>query len=74
MGSFGIPGFDDPKQEAAAVAAVRAHADAPAILFDLRGNGGGSKPMDLIHTVLEHPVRDMLDASPLHIGTIEAWS
>ncbi|GAN54215.1 S41 family peptidase [Tanticharoenia sakaeratensis] len=69
-----IPSFDDPKFEAAAVAAVKAHASAPAILFDVRGNGGGSTPIDLIHTVLEHPVRDMIDATPAHFGTIEAWA
>jgi len=69
-----IPSFGKPEYEDAAVDAVKAHTGAPALLFDLRGNGGGSTPINLIYTVLEKPMRDMLSATPLHIGTVEAWS
>ena len=69
-----IPGFDDPRLEATALDAVRRHLDARAILFDVRGNGGGSTPERLLAALIDTPYRNMLDATPLHIGTIEAWS
>ncbi|MEE8664394.1 MAG: S41 family peptidase [Acetobacter sp.] len=69
-----IPSFGEARYEDAAVAAVKAHANAPAILFDLRGNNGGSTPMALIRTVLEKPMPDMLSTTPLHIGVLKAWS
>lgn len=68
-----IPSFSKPEYERSAVDAIRAHASVPVLLLDLRGNGGGATPMDLVHALLEHPIRDMLDATPLRIGTIEAW-
>ena len=69
-----IPGFDDPALERAALDAVRRHAGARAILFDVRGNGGGSTPVHLLRALIDVPYRDMVDATPLHVGTIEAWA
>lgn len=69
-----IPGFDRPAEEAAALDAVRHHLDARAILFDVRGNGGGNTPDHLLAALIETPYRDMISVTPLHIGTLDAWA
>lgn len=69
-----IPGFDKPQYEEAALEAVRHHRDARVILFDVRGNGGGSTPQRLLNALIERPYYDMIDSTPLHIGTLDAWA
>lgn len=52
-----ILAFDDPAFEAAAVAAVASlDRDAP-LLIDLRGNGGGNTPQDLLAALMDRPFR-----------------
>jgi carboxyl-terminal processing protease len=50
-----IPTFDDPRQEQNAVAFLKTHKDAPAVIIDLRGNGGGSTPEALIRAIMDRP-------------------
>ena len=50
-----IPTFNDPRQEQNAVAFLKAHKDAPAVIVDLRGNGGGSTPEELIRAIMDRP-------------------
>jgi carboxyl-terminal processing protease len=67
-----IPSFDDPKYEADAIAAVRRAAGAPLIVFDVRGNGGGSTPSGLLAAIMERPYAGTLVATPLTIAQFDA--
>jgi len=67
-----IPSFDDPRFEAAAVAAVRAHMDASLILFDVRWNGGGSTPGKLLTAIMNRPSAGTIVATPLTLAEFDA--
>ena len=67
-----IPSFDEPKFESAAIAAVRAHMDAPLILFDVRWNGGGSTPGKLLETIMTRPYAGTIVATPLTVAEFDA--
>lgn len=67
-----IPSFDEPKFESAAVAAVKAHAGAPLILFDVRGNGGGNTPSDLLTTIMDNPYAGTIVNTPMTIAESDA--
>ena len=67
-----IPSFDDPRFENAAVAAVKAAGDARAILFDVRGNGGGSTPSRLLAAIMTRPYRGTLYVTPLTVAESDA--
>ncbi|MDC9824408.1 S41 family peptidase [Devosia sp. ZB163] len=52
-----IASFDGPRFEAAAVGAVRTlDRDAP-LVIDLRGNGGGNTPLQLLAALMDRPYR-----------------
>jgi carboxyl-terminal processing protease len=67
-----IPGFDDPSFEQAALAKVREFKDARALIVDLRQNGGGSTPGELIAALMERPYRGASDAMPLSLAVPRA--
>ncbi|WP_231728693.1 MULTISPECIES: S41 family peptidase [unclassified Sphingomonas] len=67
-----IPSFNDPKFEAAAVAAVKAHKGAPLILFDVRGNGGGSTPGTLLEAIMDRPYAGTIVNTPMTIAQNDA--
>lgn len=67
-----IPSFDDPKFEAAAIAAVKAHAGAPLILFDVRGNGGGTTPEALLRTIMDRAYAGTIVHTPMTIAEDDA--
>ena len=50
-----VPTFNDPRQEQNAVEFLKTHKDAPAVIIDLRGNGGGSTPEVLIRAIMDRP-------------------
>jgi carboxyl-terminal processing protease len=58
-----IASFGDPKHEQDAIAFIKAHKDAPAIIFDVRGNGGGSTPGQLIRALMDRPWRDWIEST-----------
>ncbi|WP_233544122.1 S41 family peptidase [Salinisphaera sp. Q1T1-3] len=68
-----IPSFDAPKYEKAAVAFVKEHRDAKTLVLDLRGNGGGNTPEDLIHALIVSPYRSMAEASAMSVGLLAAY-
>lgn len=52
-----IRSFDDPRFESAAIVAVRAlDRDVP-LIIDLRGNGGGNTPLELLAALMDRPYR-----------------
>ncbi len=67
-----IPSFGDPKFEDAAVAAVRAHMDAPLILFDVRGNGGGNSPGKLGAAMMDRPYTGTVVTTPFTVAEFDA--
>jgi len=68
-----IDGFDDPHYESDAVAYIRQHADAKALIVDVRGNNGGSTPVALIRALLTQPYRDWTEASALSVGMLKTY-
>lgn len=69
-----IPSFENPQLEADAVAAVhQASAEkAPAILFDLRGNGGGNTPDKLLSAIMTAPYRGTIVETPQLVAENDA--
>ncbi len=67
-----IPSFDDPKFETAAIAAVKANAGAPLILFDVRNNGGGSTPSALLQAIMDRPYAGTIVNTPMTIAEEDA--
>lgn len=67
-----IGSFNDPKYEAAALEAVKSHAGAPLILFDVRGNGGGNTPSRLLAAIMEKPYTGTLVATPMTFAEFDA--
>lgn len=47
--------------------------DAPALIIDLRGNGGGTTPRELIDALMDRPYRSSGQATPLHVGVWKVW-
>jgi carboxyl-terminal processing protease len=69
-----IQSFEDPKYEDFALNAVKQYRNAQAIVFDVRGNGGGSTPERLLRAILDRPYRDWSQASAVSIGLFRAYS
>jgi len=51
---------------------VRAHVDAPLILFDARWNGGGSTPGKLLESIMSRPYAGTISATPLTVAEFDA--
>ena len=63
-----IRSFDDPDFEDTALSYVNQHKDAPALILDIRGNGGGNTPENLINALMNVPFSGWRDASPFRLG------
>jgi len=68
VGYLRISSFDDPKQEASLVRQVRQLNSARAIILDVRGNGGGNTPDQLIDALLDRPWSYFRFSTPLSIA------
>jgi len=68
-----IPSFEDPENETKAVEFLKTHAKISAVIFDVRGNGGGSTPSNLLRALMDRPYRDWTQASTLNIGLFAAY-
>lgn len=67
-----IPSFDDRAFESAAIDAVKQAGAARAILFDVRGNGGGATPSRLLAAIMNRPYRGTLYVTPQTIAEVDA--
>jgi carboxyl-terminal processing protease len=72
IGYIRIRSFEDPAQEKSALQQVKDLTGTKAIVFDVRGNGGGSTPSQLISALLNRPWRDFRFTTPVSIGHAEA--
>lgn len=59
-----VPSFDAEVFRDSAVAAVKRHLDAPAIVVDVRGNGGGTTPLALMELLQDREWRWYAEATP----------
>lgn len=68
-----IRSFEEPRFEQAAIEFVRQNANAELIIFDVRGNGGGSSPEQLLRAIMDRPYRDWMQASAMSIGLFATY-
>ncbi len=66
-----VPSFGDFKFEKAATDLVHQFKDAETLIVDVRGNGGGTTPQQLIDLLMDRPYRNPREATPLQIGAIQ---
>ena len=68
-----IASFDDPKFEFGAIDYLYKHRDARTFIIDVRGNGGGNSPENLIRALMDRPFREWSEGTPLTIGLFLAY-
>ena len=67
-----IPSFGMPAFERTAIELVRQFASSPNLVVDVRGNGGGATPFQLIAALMNRPRRAWQDSTPQRIALFEA--
>ncbi len=68
-----IPQFGQPKFENDAIAFVQAHADAKALIIDVRGNGGGNTPAKLLDALIVKPYTGWAEMSAMSVGLLKTY-
>jgi carboxyl-terminal processing protease len=68
-----IASFDDPKFENDAIEFVKANTGARLMVFDVRGNGGGSTPSALLRALIDRPYRGWMEASAMSFGLFATY-
>ncbi|HXY40591.1 MAG TPA: S41 family peptidase [Vicinamibacteria bacterium] len=63
-----VPSFFGPDFEKRAIELVHGYKDAPALVVDLRGNGGGSTPSDLVAALMNRPRRWWTESTPASLA------
>jgi carboxyl-terminal processing protease len=63
-----IPSWNDPNYEKSALEFVKRHRDAKCLIIDVRGNGGGSTPFQLIRELMDRDWRLWLTSTPSHVA------
>jgi carboxyl-terminal processing protease len=67
-----VPAFGDPAYERTAIELVRQFASSPNLVVDVRGNGGGATPRQLIGVLMNRPWRTWQETTPQHIALFDA--
>lgn len=68
-----IPHFETPEMEDSAIAFLRANEGAPALVVDVRRNGGGTTPTRLIGALMDRPWRDFAQSTSFDVGLYSAY-
>ena len=69
-----IPTFGDPEMEERAVEFLRENPHAPALIIDVRANGGGTTPTALIEALMDRPYREFTESTSVTYGLFEAYA
>jgi carboxyl-terminal processing protease len=72
MAYIKIPSFGDPNYEQTALALESEYRSASSLVIDVRGNGGGVTPLQLIGALMNQPWRTWNELTPRHIALFEA--
>jgi carboxyl-terminal processing protease len=67
-----VSSFGDPADERTAIDLVRQFSAARSVIVDVRGNGGGTTPRQLIATLMNRPWRSWIESSPQRIPLLDA--
>jgi carboxyl-terminal processing protease len=67
-----IPSFGDSAYERTAAELVHRFSSAPGLVVDVRGNGGGATPLQLIAALMNRPRPWWQESTPQHIALLEA--
>jgi carboxyl-terminal processing protease len=67
-----IPAFGDSAYERTAIELVRQFASSPNLIVDVRQNGGGTTPGQLIAALMDRPWRTWQETTPQHIALFDA--
>jgi carboxyl-terminal processing protease len=68
VGYIKIPAFNDPSYERTAIGLVKEYRGARCLILDLRGNGGGTTPYELIGELMDREWRGWSTSTPLLIA------
>jgi carboxyl-terminal processing protease len=63
-----IPAFNNGAFESTAIELVKKHRDAKSLIVDVRGNGGGKTPYDLIGQLMDREWRTWTTSTPIQIA------
>lgn len=69
-----IPSFNNPAFENSAIDQLKEYQNAPALIVDVRDNGGGSTPGQLTRALMSKPYRWMTEGTPLTLGLFRYYS
>lgn len=68
-----IPKFTDQKFEAEAMEYVKEFKKASVLILDVRGNGGGSTPEQLLGALMDRPYRWYAESTPLNLSLFKFY-
>ncbi len=69
-----VPSFNSPEFEKDAVEQLKGYIHAPAIIVDVRGNGGGSTPSRFTRALMNKPYRWWTEGTPLTVGLFRYYA
>ncbi len=69
-----IPSFDDPKFQERALSFLEEFFAVECLIIDVRGNGGGSTPSDLVKKLMNLPYRFWSESTPMSIGLFQYYN
>jgi carboxyl-terminal processing protease len=72
VGYIRISAFNDPNFEKTALGFVRNYRNSKCLIIDVRSNGGGSTPYELIRELMDRPWRDWATSTPAQVALYRA--